>query len=396
MFRHAILALCVLSTIAGCGGGSVQRAGGPSEQEKAAAALSISEISSKADDALREAREKEWGLYAPRKLEELEKSVAKVRDAAERGNRKRVIEEAAKAEKLTVEGQAVVAMIQTEMAEELKMRTRLRTLKAENAYPKEYEQVATQLRELIVRTGEGKSEKTVKQRDALNAKMLALEVKVVRFNALNDAEGRLAEAKKKGAEKQAPLTWTEAIASFQSADAFIAQNPRDEPGVAEKSREATFNVNHLMQVLEAVQDRAQRKATAEQVIRDEESRLLELAQVLGQPDPRDRPLTGQVDALIESINKKRAADGGSSGKEVAPTQQDGNPQIVQLSSELAAARKENEDLRGKLAATEVMQYQFQELEKTNADLVAENVRLLAETGRGARASNVSGPKPQAQ
>ena len=199
MIRSWIPGFIFLLVLAGCGGRTAQPPERVTEQEKADAALSIGDIAAKAEDALSQARQKEWGLYAPRKLDELEKSVAKVRDATERGNRKRATEELMRTEKIMTEGGAVVAAVKTELDEELQLRARLRELKAEDAYPKEYEQVATKLRDLIVKAGEGKPEQILKEKGALNARMLALEVKVIRFRALNDVEIMLGEAKKKGA-----------------------------------------------------------------------------------------------------------------------------------------------------------------------------------------------------
>lgn len=401
MMRSWIPVLFFLVVIAGCGGGTAQRPDRPAEQDKTNAGLSIGEIATKAEDALSEARKKEWGLYAPRKLDELEKSVAKVRDAAERGNRKRATEESMRTEKILAEGSAIVAMVQTELAEELRMRARLRELKAENAYPKEYEQVATQLRDLIVKAGEGKPEKLLKERQSLNTRMSALEVKVVRFNALNDVEIMLSEARKKGAEKIAPLTFREATASFQAADAFIGQNPRDETGVAGRAREAAFKVKHLTQVMETVQRRTQQKATVEQVVREEEQRLLELAQALGQPDLRDRALTDQLEALLGAIKEGTAAIAASNNVAKVPERAQQEPagenvQVIKLQGELAAAGKEIENLRGQVAVIEVMKYQSAELERTNAELVRENERLRQERVGENKSNGEDDAKPSSQ
>jgi hypothetical protein len=389
MIRFWVPGFLLLLVMAGCGGGTAQPPERMTEQEKATAALSIGDIAAKAEDALSQARKNEWGLYAPRKLDELEKSVAKVRDATERGNRKRATEELMRTDKIMVEGQAVVATIQTVLAEELQMRARLRELKAEDAYPKEYEQVATKLRDLIVKAGEGKPEQIVKEKQALNVRMLALEVKVIRFRALNDVEIMLGEAKKKGADKLAPLTLTEATASFQAADAFIAQNPRDAKGVAEQAGGAAFAAKHLVQVMDTVQARAQQKATAERVVRDEEARLLDISKALGQPDLRDLALDEQVVTLLSAI-KERTEALAAAQKAPEGVQQDaagGKSQTAKLENELAAARKENENLRGQVALVEAMKFQMADLERTRAELARENERLRVESSKATSVSD---------
>ena len=398
MIRSWVPGFIFLLVMAGCGGGTAQPPERMTEQEKATAALSIGDIAVKAEDALSQARKNEWGLYAPRKLDELEKSVAKVRDATERGNRKRATEELRQTEKIMTEGQAVVATIQTVLAEELQMRARLRELKAEEAYPKEYEQVATKLRDLIVKAGEGKPEQILKEKQALNVSMLALEVKVIRFRALNDVEIMLGEAKKKGAEKLAPLTLTEATASFQAADAFIAQNPRDAKGVAEQAGPAAFAAKHLVQVMETVQGRTQQKATAEKVVRDEEARLLDIAKALGQPDLRDRALDEQVGALLSAIKDRTEALAGAQKASEGAQQEaaGGKSQTAKLENELAAARKENQNLRGQAALVEAMKFQLADLERTKAELVRENERMRLESSRATSVSDEAGANAPAK
>src|SRR5258706_964822 len=397
MIRSWIPGFIFLLVLAGCGGRTAQPPERVTEQEKADAALSIGDIAAKAEDALSQARQKEWGLYAPRKLDELEKSVAKVRDATERGNRKRATEELMRTEKIMTEGGAVVAAVKTELDEELQLRARLRELKAEDAYPKEYEQVATKLRDLIVKAGEGKPEQILKEKGALNARMLALEVKVIRFRALNDVEIMLGEAKKKGAEKLAPQTLGEATASFLAADAFIAQNPRDAKGVAEQAGAAAFAVKHLVQVMATVQARMQQKATAEQVGREEGARLLDLAKALGEPDLRDQALTEQVGALLGAIKDRTEIIAGSGGAPKAPerAQQEQaaeKSRIPKLQDELAAARKENENLRGQVALVAAMKFQMADLEPNKSELVRENERLRLESGGATSVSDEVGAK----
>ena len=399
MIRSWIPVFTILLVLAGCGGGTAQPPERMSEQEKAVAGLSIGDISARAEDALHQARQKEWGLYAPRKLDELEKSVTKVRDASERGNRKRAIEEWTRTEKIMGEGQAVVSTVQTELSEELQMRVRLRELKADDAYPKDYEQVATKLRDLIVKAGEAKPEQYLKEKQTLNARMSALEVKVVRYRALNDPELMLADAKKKGADRVAPLTLAEAVASFQVADAFIAQNPRDDKGVAAQAGAATFAVKHLVQVMETVQARSQQKATAEQVIREEEVRLLDIGKALGQPDLRDRPTAEQVADLLDAIKARSEAAAAAGSAPKAPAQPESaadKSQAQKLQEELTVARKENETLRGQAALVEVMKFQIADLERNKASLARDNERLRLEAGASASASDGAGSKTPAK
>ena len=204
----------------------------------------------------------------------------------------------------------------------------------------------------------------------------------------------LGEAKKKGADKLAPLTLTEATASFQAADAFIAQNPRDAKGVAEQAGAAAFAAKHLLQVMETVQGRTQQKATAEKVVRDEEARLLDIAKALGQPDLRDRALDEQVGALLGAIKDRTEALAGAQ-KAPEGVQQDaagGKSQTAKLENELAAARKENENLRGQAALVEAMKFQLADLERNKAELVRDNERLRLESSGATSVSDEASAK----
>ena len=59
---------------------------------------------------------------------------------------------------------------------------------------------------------------------------------------------------------------------------------------------------------------------------------------------------------------------------------------------MAAARKENENLRGQTALVEAMKFQMADLERNKAELVRENERLRLESGGTASVSNEADAK----
>ncbi len=141
----------------------------------------------------------------------------------------------------------------------------------------------------------------------------------------------------------------------------------------------------------------QQKATAEQVVREEEARLLDLAKALGQPDLRDQALTEQVGALLGAIKDRTEIIAGSGGAPKAPerAQQEQaaeKSRIPKLQDELAAARKENENLRGQVALVEAMKFQLADLERNKSELVRENERLRLESGGATSVSDEVGAK----
>lgn len=374
----------VVAGLAGCGG-AAKRPELLTEQQQVYAGLSLEEISGRGEAALRTAREQELNIYAPRRFGEIEKAAEKVRAAVKRENRKSAMEEAIRGEQLLAEGQKIKSAVKTELSEELRLHASLRKQRADQSFPKDYQKLTSQLGDLIVKVEDGKAEKVLKDKQSLNASLVALEVRVIRHNALHEVESLLADAKKKGAEKLAPLTLREAMTSFQAADVYIQQNPHDEPGVAAKSKEAMFAVQHALRVADAVRNRSEMKLTGEQLVREEEQRLLSIGQALGHEDVRDRALSAQVDALVAAVRETAAASSSAEGaaKALQGAKQElaeEKARALRLETELAAAERESGDLRAEARTAGVLRARVDDLEKAKAGLERDNEQLRADAG----------------
>ncbi len=86
------------------------------------------------------------------------------------------------------------------------------------------------------------------------------------------------------------------------AEVFIRQNSRDLAGIEEQRAKAVFAGKHLAHVGAAVKGiLSLSRNQFEQLILDEEQRLLRIVAAAKLNDVRDRPLPEQVDAIIQGL-----------------------------------------------------------------------------------------------
>ena len=354
--------------MAGCAGNG-KKPENLTDKEKAYAAMSREELAGKGESIQNHARTLELDIYAPRKNKEINKTLDQLRAALKRNDRKSALEEIIRAERLLSEGEQTRIFVQAELRDQIAVNASLRKLQAMTVFPKDYQSLASELSELIAKVEDGKSEKISKDMQKLLTALLALEVKVIRFHALHEVEESLADAKKRGVEKFAPLTYAEAVAAFQAAEAYIAQNPHDDAGISAAARAAKFALEHAFNVADTVRDRLDKKLSAEQLVRDEEQDLLSVGKILGIADARDRMLPGQVEALRAATRQCLAT---SSALDQARQALDA------ANRELAEEKARTSTLKALSAGVET------ESERNAANLAKENERLRAEAASAAK------------
>lgn len=360
--------IAVILFVAGCAGDG-KKPENLTDKEKAYAAMSLEDLAGKGESLQNQARTLELDVYAPRKNKEIYTTLDQFRAALKRNDRKSALAGIVRAERLLAEGEQTRIFVQAELRDQIAVSASLRTLQAMTVFPKEYQSLASELSALIAKVEDGKSEKISKDKQKLLTALLALEVKVIRFHALNEVEKSLADAKKRGVDKVAPLTYGEAVAAFQASEAYIAQNRHDAAGISARAGAAKFALEHAFNVAETVRDRLDKKLTAEQLVRDEEQDLLSVGQVLGTADARDRMLPGQVEVLRSAARQCLAT---SSALDEARQALDA------ANRELAEEKARTSMLKAAAAGVET------ESEKNAAILAKENERLRADAASAAK------------
>jgi len=266
------------------------------------ASLSPEEAIKAGDASLAQARQDELPFYAPRHFRDAEKAMADARGLmAKKGDVRQIPQLAALSDKSVSEGRGVKAAVMVALKDELRLKKALEQVQAPQIFARDTEKIVERLSTLVAAIEDGKGEKIAKDQQKLNADMAALEVRTIKYSALNPAERVLADAKVKGAEKLAVVTFKEGNEVYQRADAFIQQNAHDQNGVEKAGREALFAAKHALAMVEGVKAlEPVVKASLEQVIIADEGRLLIIGKALGAADVRDRSLAEQAQSLAKS------------------------------------------------------------------------------------------------
>jgi hypothetical protein len=309
------------------------------------------------------------------------------------GNKSRevLVNNAAKGEAILEKGRAVMDIVKYRFAKELEYKAQLDEHNASKLLPKEYEAVIGELSGLIEKVEREQPDNIDAKKEALQKSMLDLVIKAVQEGALRESETINLDSKKKNADKQAPITYAEALRVYQDAKAAIAAAHHDKALVQRKRAEALFAAHHAQQVNDRVAQlqaqlkisaasivpsgsvmagnsgaqvaattaenkpaaAATDKATLEMIVLQEEGRLHDISTALGLDDQRDHPLDKQVAEIKRAAESVRHT---GKGIPAAPVQdyearlQAANESIQQMSGELSVKDKQIAEKDGQLAA----------------------------------------------
>lgn len=301
-----------------------------------------------------------------------------------------LVNTAAKGDAILEKGRAVMGIVQYRFAKELEYKAQLDEHDASRLLPREYERVIGDLSGLIEKVEREQADNIDAKKEALQKSMLDLVIRTVQEGALRESEKLNAETESNNAQRQAPLTYAEALRVYQSAKDQIAAAHHDRNLVQRLSAEAMFAARHARQVNERVEllqsqlrinsggsvsagaavgagtvqvgaqteskPAANERVSVEMLVLQEEERLLGIAKALGLKDLRDQPLEQQVSEI------RRAAES-----------------VRRTGGEVAAAPVQDYEARLK-AANEAIQQMGAELSSKDLQL-AEKDKQLAENAR---------------
>lgn len=270
------------------------------------------------------------------------------------GNKSRdvLVNNAAKGDAILEKGRAVMAIVQYRFARELDYKAQLEEYNAPRLLPREYEKVIGDLSGLIEKVEHEQPENIDNEKEGLLRLMLDLVIKTVQEGALRESQLINDDSKVKNADKQAPLTYAEALRVYQDAKSRIATTYRDKELVQRLGAQATFAARHAQQINERVamlqarlkispagetivggsmasasnngapvnapldgKPAVAERLTLEKVVLQEEDRLLAISNAMRLKDMRDLPLEKQAEAI-----KHAATDAANQPNGEATTQ----------------------------------------------------------------------------
>jgi hypothetical protein len=285
-----------------------------------------------------------------------------------------VVNLAAKGQAVLEKGRSTMAIVQYRFAKELEFKAQLDEHNAPKLLPKEYETVIGSLSRLIGKVEREQPDNIDKEKEVLLKSMLDLVINAVQEGALRESEAINTDSKKKNADKQAPMTYAEALRVYQESKNRIAVAHHDKALVQRLSAESLFAAHHAQQVNERVAllqsqlkissaggTSGNEKITLEKIVLQEEERLFGISSALRLKDLRDLPLEKQVEEI-----QRTATD--------ATIQPNGEAIRLDFEARLKAANEEIQQVQAELIQKDKL---LAEKEKQ----VSEKEKLLAEKDR---------------
>ncbi len=282
-----------------------------------------------------DARNANMPFLAPSYFREASQVLSESQSALGNKSREVLVSNAAKGDAILEKGRAVMAIVQYRFAKELEYKAQLEEHGAPKLLPREYEKVMGDLSGLIGKVEREQPESIDREKAALLQSMLDLVIKAIQEGALHESELINADSRMKNADKQAPLTYSQALRVYQDAKSRIAAAHDDKELVQRLGAEATFAARHAQQINDRVallqiqlkisaasvasvggvtsdagaQENVQPegkasgtdRVTLEKIVLQEEERLRSISAALKLRDLRDLPLEKQVEEI------KRAA-----------------------------------------------------------------------------------------
>jgi hypothetical protein len=292
-----------------------------------------------------DARKANMPFLAPSYFREASQVLSESQSALGNKSRDILVSNAAKGDAILEKGRAIMAIVQYRFAKELEYKTQLEEHDAPKLLPREYEKAMGDLSGLIGKVEREQPESIEREKTALLQSMLDLVIKAIQEGALHESELINADSRMKNADKQAPVTYAQALRVYQDAKSRIAAAHDDKELVQRLGAEATFAAHHAQQINErvallqtqlkvsaasvtsvggvmgnvGVQENVQPegkasgtdRVTLEKIVLQEEDRLRSIAAALKLRDLRDLSLERQVEeirrAAADAVNQPNGA-----------------------------------------------------------------------------------------
>ena len=332
--------------------------------------LSALEVVATLEKNLNEADKAGMPLLAPNYFREAAQVLSECQSALTSMSREMVVNNAAKGDAILEKGRSVMEIVKYRFSKELELKAQLDEKNAPNLLPTEYAAVIEELTRLIAKVEHEQPDNIDKDKDSLIQSMSALVIKTVQVDVLRESESINEESRKNNADKQAPLTFAEALRVYQDSRDGIAAAYQDQALVKRLGAAALFAARHAKYVNERVaflqaqlkisapfsavvsgvinnggaQARTQSdgnsseagKVTVEKIVLQEEDLLLGISTALRLPDLRDQPLEKQVEAIKHAAAEAvLQANNAISVKELETRLENANKGIQQELDELA-------------------------------------------------------------
>ncbi len=356
------------------------------------------------EKSVNEAKSVNMPFLAPNYFRQASKVLSECQSALGNKPRDELVSNAARGDVILEKGRAVMAIVLYRFAKELEFKAQLEEHNAQKLLSKEYEKVIGDLSGLIGKVEREQADNIDNEKEALQKAMLDLVIKAIQEEVLRESEIINADSKKKSADKQAPLTYTEAMRVYQDAKTQIAAAHHDRKLVQNLGAQALFAARHAQQINDRVallQSRlkasssgipapgalagiqistqhdgktsATERFTVEKIVLQEEDRLLGISNALGMKDLRDHAVEKQAEEIKQSAgevaHQPKNQAGAAAVREMEARLQAAEGATQQAMAELAVKKREL------AAATQQMTLAQQQLTSASQQLEVQATQL---------------------
>ncbi|MEJ2236481.1 MAG: DUF4398 domain-containing protein [Syntrophobacterales bacterium] len=274
-------------------------AGGQVEMEEIGTTVNPAEEVNRFDSEISNARKNQLNVLAPTSFAKAEAYLNDAKEALKSGDeRSEILEPIASGHVQLQQAEEMAQVARTTLPNAIKARELARAAGATNLGP-DYVRAEEQFLKLTKAIENNDLKYAQNNRDKVAAAFDQLEVRAIKERTLGEARKLIKQAEDEGARKLTPKTLAVAQQKLSHADAFISEHRYEKEKIQQKSSDALFQAQRLVQVTR--QSKRVKDMQPEQLTRWVEGILSQTASKLSAPDMRNKTFSTQVENILGSI-----------------------------------------------------------------------------------------------
>ncbi|KHD88396.1 MAG: membrane protein [Bdellovibrio sp. ArHS] len=207
----------------------------------------------KTDQLLKEAQDRQVDALSPENYADAQKALHKAKEKkAKNKSNEDILKQVSYSRAWLDQANAKAELAQTSMKDITDARAGALRAGAPQMFEKDWKKADKQLEDITKSIEKGNLKPADKKGEELTAYYRDLEIQSVKKSHLEKAEDNIKAAKKDGADKRAPRTYSLAEMKFENADKLIHSDPRNSEAIRRASEDATRESIHLLEVTRKV------------------------------------------------------------------------------------------------------------------------------------------------
>ena len=286
------MAVATIWVLSACAGGQV-------EMEEVGTMVNPAEEVNRFDSEISNARKNQLNVLAPTSFAKAEAYLNDAKEALKSGDeRSEILEPIASGHAQLQHAEEMAQVARTTLPNAIKARELARAAGATNLGP-DYVRAEEQFLKLTKAIENNDLKYAQNNREKVAAAFDQLEVRAIKERTLGEARKLIKQAEEEGARKLTPKILAVAQQKLNHADAFISEHRYEKEKIQQKSSDALFQAQRLIQVTR--QSEQVKEMQPEQLTLWVEGILSQTANKLSAPDMRNKTFNTQVENILGSI-----------------------------------------------------------------------------------------------